>query len=86
MNVKALFITLVMIIGIPYIIYRCYVGFVILSKKRKYGKSDAMVNWYINNDPIRRFFLFGTFKRVKIEKHKYKILKNDEEEVKDETP
>ena len=67
------------LIFLGYVIYRLYVGYIILSTKRKFNKSSKIVEWSINNDPIRRFFLFGTFKNIKVEKYKYKILKEEED-------
>lgn len=59
-----------------YILYRFFLGIVILRSERKYNKSSKIAEWWINNDPIRRFYLFGTFKKIKVEKYQYKILKD----------
>lgn len=81
---KALFITILVILLIPYVLYRIYIGYLILNKKKKYNKSTIIGEWYINSNPIRRLFMFGTFKNVKVEGYKYKILNSDEDVVEDE--
>lgn len=77
---KALFLTIAIIILIPYTLYRIILGFIILNNRTKYNKSVKLTEWLINNDPIRRFFIYGTTKYVKVEKYKYKILKDDDDE------
>lgn len=80
---KALFITIFIILLIPYVVYRIYLGYLILNKKTKYNKSSKIGDWYINGNPITRLLMFGTFKKVKIEGYKYKIL-NKEEQIAEE--
>jgi cell shape-determining protein MreC len=77
---KAFFLTILIIIIIPFIIYRIYILITILSKQKKFGKSRELTEWLINNNPIERFFTYGTFKKIEIEKNDYKILKEDREE------
>ena len=74
---KEFLLIIAVFIFLGYVFYRMYLGYIILTSKRKYNKSSKIVEWSINNDPIRRFFLFGTFKSIKVEKYKYKILKEE---------
>lgn len=78
-KMKALFITILVMVLIPYTLYRIYIGYLILNKKTKYNKSSKIGDWYINGNPITRLLMFGTFKNVKVEGYKYKILNKEEE-------
>ena len=80
---KEVLLIIAVFLFLGYILYRLYLGYIILTSKRKYNKSSKIAEWSINSDPIRRFFLFGTFKNMKVEKYKYKILK-EEEDVEEE--
>ena len=76
---KDVLLIIAVFVFLGYVLYRLYLGYIILTSKRKYNKSSKIAEWSINSDPIRRFFLFGTFKNIKVEKYKYKILKDDVE-------
>ena len=77
---KAFLLTVLIILIIPFAIYRIYILISILSKRKKFGRSRELTEWLINNNPIKRFFRYGTFEKIEIEKYDYKILKEDREE------
>lgn len=79
---KALLLTTLLIIALPYAIYRFYTLIIVLHKQKKYGKSKELIEWQINQDPISRFFRYGFLKKIEMKGYDYKILKEQEDELK----
>ena len=70
--------TILAILLILFIVYKFYTDFLFLTKKkRKYNKSVDATNWYRSTRPFDQF-LYG-----KADDHKYKILKEEEDNDQD---
>ncbi|RZK58519.1 MAG: hypothetical protein EOO91_08150 [Pedobacter sp.] len=82
----ALLLTILFFVFIALVIYRIYVDWHYITKKRKYNKSADALSWYVGLTPFKRF-LFWPYHKVIIKRYNYKILKDEEteDEINDQT-